>query len=217
MGNRKTLDDMARYSSKPKVEQPIETPDNTALSSQEDTPVEPQVEAAPQDAQQEVVPTVQDQPKAVTELPPPIVQASGYPRIDLLKAKLTEFKTAFPTNAAMSPIQTAAMVRHIEMCINILISTTTYSETFMALSELRSAFFKNENNVFNKARILGNMIEPRTGRPIVSNHRIMTLTSLIYITMNPKTFEAQKGRIDVASSVVGLPEQVAANIIQYYS
>ena len=219
MGNRRSLEDVARRTaastpSVPLAAQPEPT-DSLSVPEQEDTTVGAEEEVIAQD--HENAPEPEEVTPAPQELPPPVVQASAYPRIDLLKAKLAEFKSVYPTNAAMTPAQTAAMVRHIEMCINIMVNTTTYTETAMALSELRSAFFANENNVFSKARILGNMIEPRSGRPVVANGRTMTLTSLIYITMNPKTFMAQKGRIDVASSVVGLPENIANNIIQYYS
>lgn len=203
MGTRKTI----YTSAKATKEQ-----NNTAKPAVEDTP---SVDDAVTDAQLEQ--SVEAEAAVQEELPPPEVTASSYPRIDLLKSKLAEFKELYPTNAYLTPTQTNAMARHIEMCIAIMLDTQTYTETAMAISELRATFHANENNVFSKARILGTMIEPRTGRYIVSNPQIASIASLLFITMSPKLFAAQKGRIDVVSFVTGLPENIANNIIQYYS
>lgn len=206
MGNRK---DLYAATNKPKPEVTVEATVvvETAPESVEPSPVEEVVEV--------VAPVeVPAAPKvSITEENALMDSAT----VSLLKAKLVEFKETYPTNKPMSVGEKQAMLRHMEMCINLVVNSASTSECAQMLTILRTTLNENAGNVFSKARILGNMLDPRSGRLNVQNERTVNLLTLLYTTMSPKVFAAQKGRIDVSYSVRGIPQNAALNIMQYYS
>lgn len=190
----------------------FQVPAETALSIPE-TPAEETVEVV-----QKTVEVVQETKAVeVPVTPEPVQRASSESRVVALRERLDRFPTEFPTNKAMTNAEIAAMVRYIETTMNILFSASSSSEAAAMLTALRAALHENRGNTFASERTLGRMIEPRSGRMLVSNERTMSIMALLYLTANPVVFKAQKGRIDVSSSVKGMQSEIATFIIEYYS
>ena len=189
----------------------IQVPSETAVTAQVDTAVVTPVKVEP-----ETAPTKTPAPPPVTT-PEPVQRAPSESRTVALRERLNRFPDEFPTNTSMTPSELATMVRFIETTMNILFSATTSSEAAAMLTAVRAALHENKGNAFASERILGRMIEPRSGRLLVANERTMALMSLLYLTANPALFKAQKGRIDVSSSVKGMPSDTATFIIEYFS
>lgn len=189
----------------------IQVPSEAAVTAQVDT-----IEVTPVKVEPEKEPAKTPAPAPATT-PEPVQRAPSEGRIVALRERLNRFPDEFPTNKAMTPTELTAMVRFVETTMNILFSATTSSEAAAMLTAIRAALHENKGNAFASERILGRMIEPRSGRLLVSNERTMAIMSLLYLTANPALFKAQKGRIDVSSSVKGMPSDIATFIIEYFS
>lgn len=151
---------------------------------------------------------------AVTPPKPPSSPAEV--RQALLDDKITEFKVVYPVGIPMTPPERVAMVRAIETMIIIALNSETYPEMASQVSKLRATFFENAGNVFERSRIIGHMREPRSGALNVQYERTVNLATLLYMTANPKTFQAHKGRTDISHAVVGCTESAATMLRQYF-
>ena len=204
-----------RYVKPDTIQVPAAT-DETVANTLDAQPVEQVVEETVPQVEVEAVAEPQiETPVALT--PPPVELSGSAARIEALRSRLNAFAEAYPVNKAMTQSDVNAMVRHMETSINVLLSSTSASEASAMLSLFRNTLHENKGNAFSNERILGRFIEPRSGRLVVSNERTMNIMALLYITANPTTFKAQKGRIDVSASVKGLQSDIAAFIIEYFS
>ena len=152
--------------------------------------------------------------------PTPVVQPTTQTEFtlpELFASKVTEFKTTYPVNRVLDMNARVAMVKSIESLVNILQSGKSDKEIATMISLFREALFKNEGNVFNRARILGQMRDPRSGQLRVQYERTVNLLTLLYITADPSMYASRRGKMDVAQSVIGFREETATSIIRYFN
>lgn len=159
-----------------------------------------------------IEPVVEEQPSVLTK--PELLTATEI-RLAIVQDKLKEFKDLYPTNAPMQDRDRVAMVRSIEVLINVMLGAETYTELARQFSTLAAEFHTNEGGVFAKSRILGQMREPRTGALRVQAERTVNIVTLLYLA-DPTTFQAQRGRVDISHLLVGCTETSAAFLLQYF-
>ena len=199
------------------VNQPMSSIMPTDPIQPEQDEVTTEVQAEP-DVEQMTDEVVQPD-ESIEPTPEPAIEVVEEPvtKVSLFKAAIDKFLVTYPVNKIVPAKDRLIMLREIENIINRLADAETMAEITAMLSLLRTAFYENKSGALSASRILGIMRNPISGELLVQNNRTWNMLNLMYLTCDPAKFSAQKGRIDIKHEVVGFPENVALNIIHYFS